>query len=202
MPQLISATATGKGVIYYTMYGTENFKDTLDWWVSLGAIRSDVDLQFNYMDVYDGYTLSVENLKLEYKLEEEHDHNLVCFVAKEACNCAICQGLYYNSTLVEILPKGRYYEADEFYQWYLGNINEPEGWDIETDYFANNIDGDYEEDLTGEVDEGYEVWRFQPKLQGSVQRYGRDYRFSPGDKVIPLVWMRDYNTDAATGVVT
>ena len=34
MPQLMSAAETGQGLIYYTMYGTNNFKTTLDWWVN------------------------------------------------------------------------------------------------------------------------------------------------------------------------
>ena len=112
-------------------------------------------------------------------------------MAKAACNCCICQGIYYNATIGEILPKGRYYEADEFEQWYLQNIAEPEGYDIlDVDWFGNNIDGDYNLDITGLANQGYEVWRFQPRLEASPQRYGNDYRFSKGDVVQPIVWLR------------
>lgn len=114
MPSLISAAVTGQGLIYYTLFGTIDYEATLDWYVDLYAIQDDVDLKVTYINVYDGYTLNLENLYLEYALEDLDDHNMICLYAKEACNCAVCSGLYYDDDETEILAIASYYVADDF----------------------------------------------------------------------------------------
>ena len=98
MPTLIPAADTSSGyLIYYALVGSQNFLDTLNFWVDESAISDTVDLNTEYVDLYDGYMLSVQNLYIEYALEDENDHNMICLYAKDACNCTICSGLYIDS---------------------------------------------------------------------------------------------------------
>lgn len=68
MPTLIS-NADGSPLMYYTLTGALDFKQSLEWYVKQGAIDVDVPLQETYMDNYDGYTLSLFNMGMTNLLE-------------------------------------------------------------------------------------------------------------------------------------
>ena len=75
-------------------------------------------------------------------------------------------GLEWSDDAGEPIPTGRYYTAEDFYQWYLGNIAEPSYKAIPEyvtgfiDWFGNNLDIDWEDDILGDTGAGYDVWRF------------------------------------------
>ena len=56
-----------------------------------------MDLDQYYKDTYDGYSLQVSNNYIKYTIDSNNDHNLVCLMAKEACNCVVCQGIGWEA---------------------------------------------------------------------------------------------------------
>ena len=68
-------------------------------------------MQTEYLDVYDGYQLNLVNTEIATAIELEYDHNKICFLAKDACNCAICAGLFVDTDLT-IKKNATYYNAD------------------------------------------------------------------------------------------
>lgn len=158
-----------EGLVYYTLVGTNNFIQTINWWQRQGCIRYDIDKEVNFYTPYDGYTLSLQNLYIEYEMSQEDDFNLICLMSEEACNCAICLGIYYDTEEEKLMPTGRYFDYNNFLQFYQGNIEEPRSetiplWDdgLENKYWAKNINSEWLDDdpLVGTVGESYEIWRF------------------------------------------
>lgn len=90
-------------------------------------------------------------------------------MSEEACNCAICLGIYYDTEEEKLMPTGRYFDYNNFLQFYQGNTEEPRSetiplWDdgLENKYWAKNINSEWLDDdpLVGTVGESYEIWRF------------------------------------------
>jgi hypothetical protein len=102
MPTLIEA-ADSTAQFFYMLYGTQDYESTLEWYVDQGAIDDDVPLKEDYIDIYDGYTLNLYQMEMEYDVDVDGDHSLLCLLAKEACNCAICAGLYWDDDEDEVL---------------------------------------------------------------------------------------------------
>lgn len=84
----------------------------------------------------------------------------MCLYAKDACNCAICAGLFWDDGNSEISIMATYYGADDWFSFANGDIDEPEGEDISEGWLGRNIDAEYDDDLTGAVGDQFNVWRF------------------------------------------